>query len=351
MAAVRAELSHEVRAQRLSSQRLAGAPAPSVEAVAAHLLAVQAQDLRGARLAVRARTRDLSARDFDTALADRSMVISWLSRGALHLVCAEDYFWLHDLTTPPLLTGCLTQLAKEGISSDRAAEASGLIARWLAEEGPLTRDELASRLRTRGIPAAGQSIVHILLHATLEGLIVRGPMKGKRQAFVLVRDWLGRRPVAREREDALAELVRRYLIGHSPASEWDIARWAGLPLRDIRLGIGRVAAQLRRREDDLLVLRRAHREPAEAPARLLGAWDPLLVGWKDRTFVTREHDADVVSGGVFRPFILLHGEVAGLWRLIGRDVRLEPFDSVDPESAAALERDAQEVRDYLLLGG
>lgn len=351
MAALQAELSHEVRARRLRSQLLAGPPAPSVAAVAAHLLAVQAQDLRGARLAVRARTRKLSVRDFDTALADRSVVISWLCRGTLHLVCAEDYFWLHDLTTPPLLTGCLTQLAKEGISSDRAAEASGLIARWLAEEGPLTRDELASRLRTRGIPAAGQSIVHILLHATLEGLIVRGPMKGRRQAFVLVHDWLGRRPAAREREDALAELVRRYLQGHSPASEWDIARWAGLPLRDIRLGIERVAAQLCRREDDLLELRKGRLEPAEPPARLLGAWDPLLVGWKDRTFVTGEHDADVVSGGLFRPFILLHGKVAGLWRLSGADVRLEPFDPLGAESQAELHRDAQGVRDYLLLGG
>ena len=44
-----------VHAQRLLSQRLSGAPATSVGEVAGHLLAVQAQDLRGARLAVRAR--------------------------------------------------------------------------------------------------------------------------------------------------------------------------------------------------------------------------------------------------------------------------------------------------------
>jgi hypothetical protein len=99
------------------------------------------------------------------------------------------------------------------------------------------------------------------------------------------------------------------------------------------------------------VLGRGRRKTSEAPARLLGAWDPLLVGWKDRTFVTGEHDADVVSSGLFRPFILLDGKVAGLWRLIGGDVRLEPFGSLAPESRAALERDAREVRDYLPLGG
>jgi hypothetical protein len=44
----------------------------------------------------------LSASDVDAALADRSLVVSWLNRGTLHLVRAEDYWWPHPLTTPQL---------------------------------------------------------------------------------------------------------------------------------------------------------------------------------------------------------------------------------------------------------
>lgn len=78
--------------RRLSAQLLAGTPAREPASVAERLLAVQAQDARGARLAVRARTTGLSSADVDRALSDeRSLLITWLNRGTLHLVRSEDY--------------------------------------------------------------------------------------------------------------------------------------------------------------------------------------------------------------------------------------------------------------------
>lgn len=91
-----------VTAERCAAQLLCGDRAGSPEEVARRLLAIQAQDPRGARLAVRARSAGLSALDVDSALARRSVVVTWLNRGTLHLVCAEDYSWLHPLTTPQL---------------------------------------------------------------------------------------------------------------------------------------------------------------------------------------------------------------------------------------------------------
>src|SRR5580693_4135227 len=95
-----------VIAERLTAQLLAGAPAGDPMEVVRRLLAVQGQDARGARLAIRARTAGLGATDVDRALSDdRSLLITWLNRGTLHLVAGEDYPWLHALTTPPLLSG------------------------------------------------------------------------------------------------------------------------------------------------------------------------------------------------------------------------------------------------------
>src|SRR5262249_10463523 len=94
-------------AERLTAQLLAGEPAGAPVAVAERLLAVQAQDPRGARLAVRARTVGVTAADVERALTEeRSLLVTWLNRGTLHLVRSEDYAWLHALTTPPLATGC-----------------------------------------------------------------------------------------------------------------------------------------------------------------------------------------------------------------------------------------------------
>src|SRR5437868_14574220 len=117
-------------AERLSAQLLAGPPARDPVAVAERLLAVQGQDPRGARLAIRARTTGLTAADVDRALTDeRSLLITWLNRGTLHLVRSEDYPWLHALTTPQLATGNARRLAQEGVTQQAAERGLHVIAR------------------------------------------------------------------------------------------------------------------------------------------------------------------------------------------------------------------------------
>lgn len=334
-------------AERITAQGLAGEPARDPVAVAERLLAVQGQDPRGARLAIRARSAGVTAADVDRALSeDRSLLITWLNRGTLHLVASEDYGWLHALTTPPLLTSSARRLRQEGVSADAAERGVETIERALAEEGPLTRAQLRERLDSAGVPTAGQALVHLLFLTTLRGIAVRGPMAGSEHAYVLVRDWLGpRRPV--DREAALAELARRYLVGHGPADDRDLARWAGLPLRDARAGLAAIGPQLVEREDGLVDL--AGRPPAEPlpPPRLLGAYDPLLLGWTSREEIVGPHKMLVTVNGLFRPFALVGGRAVATWRLAGGKVTIEHLDRVGKSTAAALEADAAAVLEFV----
>ena len=231
-----------VTAERCAAQLLRGDPAGSAEEVAGRLLAIQAQDPRGARLAIRARSAGLSASDVDSALARRSLIVTWLNRGTLHLVRAEDYWWLHPLTTPQLRTGNSRRLAQEGVPPEDAERAVAVVRAALAADGPLTRPQLRDRVAAAGVRTEGQAMVHILALASIRGLIVRGPVAGRDQAFVLARDWLGAPPPAMSREAALGELARRYLAGHAPASDRDLAQWAGVGLRDARAGLTRCGA-------------------------------------------------------------------------------------------------------------
>jgi len=277
-------------AERLGAQLLSGPPARNPVEVAQRLLAIQGQDPRGARLAVRSRSTGLSATDIDAALTDdRSLLITWVNRGTLHLMRSEDYFWLHALTTPQLLTGNARRLDQEGVSPAAAERGVAVIERSLAEEGPLSRVQLRARLEGADVPTAGQALVHTLMLASLRGLTVRGPMIDRQHAYVLARDWLGdlvpSRPV--DRDSALAELARRYLAGHGPSNDRDLARWAGLPLRDVRAGLGAIASELVRRDDGLVDL--AGRDPAPElpPPRLLGAFDRFCwAGLRARSYST-----------------------------------------------------------------
>jgi len=235
-----------VTAERCAAQLLGGDRAGSPVEVARRLLAIQAQDLRGARLAIRARSAGLSASDVGSARTRRSMIVTWLNRGTLHLVRA-------------------------------------------------------------------------------------GPVAGRDQAFVLTRDWLGAPPPAMGREAALGELARRYLAGHGPAADRDLARWAGIGRRDARLGLARCGAV--QRADRLAEMpARPRRVAAAPPPRLPGAFDPLLPGWASRDPITGPHRRIVTAGGLFRPFALAGGRAVATWtiRMAGSCSRRSPNSTPRP---------------------
>ena len=308
---------------------------------------MQGQDPRGFRLAVRARTEGLSVADVERALSeDRTLLVTWLNRGTLHLVRSEDYPWLQALTTPPLFTSSSRRLRQEGVSEAAAEQGVARIERALLEEGPLTRAQLRERLDAAGLRTEGQALIHFLFLVALRGIAVRGPMVGKQHAYVLVRDWLEpQKPV--DRETALAELARRYLVGHQPASDRDLAKWAGLPLRDARAGLRAIGSELEQGNDGLVRL--AKRPPAEElpPPRLLGAFDPALLGWTSRRPILGDHEPRIVSGGLFRPFALAGGRAVAGWKLAQGKVAIEPFDRIAAKTSAALAEEAADVERFL----
>jgi hypothetical protein len=330
---------------------LAGEPARSPEDVAGRILAIQAQDPRGARLAIRARSTGLTAAGVDRAFSDdRSIVITWLNRGTLHLVRSEDYPWLHSLCAPRQIAWIQTRLGQIGVAPDAAERGVRVIVDALGSEGPLTRAELVERLARNDIPTAGQAIVHQIGLASLRGLIVRGPMRGREQCLVLVRDWLGD-PPAFDYDRALAGLARRYLAGHGPATERDLAYWTGLPVTVARAAFRAIASEAADVGDGLIDLAGRGQPPELPPPRLLGPFDPLLHGWSSRDPIVGRHGSLVTSNGIFRPMLLVQGRAAGTWGLAAGRVSLQPFEDLDGAVVAALESDARDVERYMKAPG
>ena len=192
----------------------------------------------------------------------------------------------------------------------------------------------------------GQALVHLLMLACLRGLAVRGPMVGREHAYVLVADWL-ERPKPVDRDVALAELARRFLAGHGPADDRDLAKWAGLPLRDARAGLKAIASELEERPDGLVDLAGRPAAAELPPPRLLGSFDPVLLGWTSREPILGSHQEIVTANGLFRPFALVRGRAAATWGMRDGEVVLEPFGRLTGKDAAALDADAAEVVRFL----
>jgi hypothetical protein len=182
--------------------------------------------------------------------------------------------------------------------------------------------------------------------ACLRGTAVRGPLLGNKHAYVLAQDWL-RRPRRVPRERALAELARRYLAGHAPAAEHDLAKWAGLPLRDVRQGLGAIAAQLVRRDDGLLSLESG--VAAGSPrVCLLDQWDPLLVGWRSRESLLEHYPRRASAEAHYRPFAYVRARAVATWSLRQGVVAIdEPFAPVKRAERQALAADAEDVARFL----
>jgi hypothetical protein len=130
-------------------------------------------------------------------------------------------------------------------------------------------------------------------------------------------------------------LAAWYLQAFGPADRGDFALWSGLPAPDVRAAFEGLDPP--------------ERLEAEVPlARLVGAYDNLLLGWQDRTFVLpTEVDDRVRHGGVLRAMLLVRGVTAGTWRLARGRVVLEPFAPLPPEVADAVEAEVADVARFL----
>jgi hypothetical protein len=334
-------------ARRFAAQGLSGPPATTPEDVVRRLLAVQAQDPRGWRLAIRSRSAGLIAADVEAALTERrSMVVSWLNRGTLHLVPAQDYWWLRRLTTPQLATASARRLAQEGVSLEQAARGAELIAAAVAD-GPRSRQQLRDLLDAHGVPTQRQALVHVLLATCLTHDLVRGPVVDGEQAFVSASQWLGPAPAELDRDEALARLASRYLVGHGPARADDLAYWAGCTLGDARRAFAAIAQDTTSDGDGQTWLTDQPEPGRLPPPRLLGPFDPLLHGWRSREPLVGSHQGVVTTNGVFRPTAVVGGRVLATWGLAAGTLTISLLEPLTEPVRHALVLDAARLLEYL----
>jgi hypothetical protein len=305
---------------RARSQLLVGERLPAVGEVVRRVVGVQAQEPVAGALSIRVRSGGLTRADVDGALVEeRSIVRLWAMRGTIHIVAAEDARWLVELLGPLGFTASHRRLGQLGVPEADRPRAVALIRSALAEHGPLTRAELMTHLAPAGIATDGQAAAHLPALAALQGHVCFGPTRGGKPTFVLRDDWLGCDLPEMPRDEALAELARRYARGYGPAEAEDFAAWSGLPLRDARAGWAAAGKAGSNHLDT------AAPEPPDV--RLLPAFDTYLLGYRSRDFAVPDAHSRTVwpGGGIVRPTVVANGRAVGIWRREGTAAEIAPF--------------------------
>ena len=312
------------------------------------LTAVQSQDYGGATWAIAQRTVGSTQAEIDE-LVDAGVILrTHVLRPTWHFVLADDVRWLLDLTGPRIRAGLASRHRQLEIDGDVVARANAAFTAALSGGTSLTRPELGDVLQRSGILPEGQRLPHLLAAAELEGLIISGPRRGTEHTYTLLAE---RVPGARSlgREEALAELTRRYFRSHGPAQVQDAVWWSGLSTRDVRSGIavaGEALAHQVLDGKDYWFDAGAGPVPGVADvAHLLPNWDEYTVGYRDRSAAIDPglpFDPALFSfGSILSNVVTIGGRVRGSWRRTGAgqrvriDVRpLAPLAPVEEDAIA-----------------
>ncbi len=322
------------------------------------MLAMQGQDFPGAKWSVGLRSGATEA-EVEAACDAGEIVRSWPMRGTLHLVAAEDLPWMLELTSGRSLASAAKRRETLGITLRDVERARELAIEALPGRTALPRALLLAAISAGGVSTAGQRGYHLLWFLAQTGTLVLGPTHGREQRFARLDPWVGN-PRRLERDEALGELARRFFASHGPALIEDLARWSGLPLRDVRRGVAVAGDALATVAIDgrayLVAVEAAHApvEDADGGVRLLPGFDEYVLGYRDRSAVLAPHHGDAVvpgGNGMFKPTIVVDGEVVGTG---GRTARaretvltLAPFGPLDPDALAGLADEADRYGRFL----
>lgn len=239
---------------RLSTQRLSGPPASDPVQVVRELLCVQSQDAMIAKAMIALRCSGTTDADVQATLAAGDVVRTHILRPTWHYVAAGDLRWLLALTSPKVESGMAARHRQLGLDEPRVASGLAVLADRLTGRAFLDRAGLGGELEVGGVltredPLFGQQVGHLLMLAELRGLVCSAPSPGTNHEYALVEEVVPPGPEL-DREQAILELVTRFVAGHGPVAVSDLTRWARITLTEARAALAGLGETVERASID-----------------------------------------------------------------------------------------------------
>jgi hypothetical protein len=303
---------------RLHNQRLSTPTTETPADLVRWLGAMQSQEFGPAKWSIGQRIVGATEPDIARAFDAGDILRTHALRPTWHFVAAEDIRWILELTAPRVHQLNATMYRRLELDDAVLAKAHTALADSLQDGHHRTRTDLADYLNCAGIEAAGMRLGYILMHAELDGLICSGAMRGKQQTYALISE---RAPQAKSmpREEALAELVRRYFTSHGPATIKDFARWSGLTIADTKRGIEMLGQELVSATIDgrtywfAELLAEIASEPSPS-AHLLQGYDEYTNGYGESRDLYNPYFERFINRDSYLHSVIIDGQVAAAWK-------------------------------------
>ena len=288
--------------------------------VVIRLGAVQAQDYAGAKWALGQRIPDTTDAAVDEAFNAGRILRTHVMRPTWHFVSPADIRWMLELTAPRVHAANAFMYRQLELDEVIRQKSYRVLEKALQGNKHLTRAELASALETAGINTEGLRLGYFMMSAELDRVICSGARRGKQFTYTVLEERVPRAKVL-PRDEALAELTRRYFGTRGPASLQDFTWWSGLTMAEAKRGMEMVKSQFRKEEigDQTYWLPESGLpEKVKSPtAYLLPNYDEYFIGFKDRSAIgerIRQSERDGNRLALNAHILFIDGQIVGGWR-------------------------------------
>ena len=304
----------DVLRRRLTTQRLIGGGLPTAADVVRLLGCVQSQEYAHALWSLGMRTSGLTAAGVQAEFDRGDFLRTHILRPTWHFVAPADIRWVLELTAPRVQKLNQTIYRQHGLDQATLDRGVAVIADELEGGQHRTRAELAQALAGRGLVSQGIGLAYVVMNAELEGVICSGPVRGAQQTYALLDE---RVPRSADVGGDIAELARRFFLGHGPASIQDLARWSSLTIGQCRDAVEAGKDRLDCMSVEGVELWFGPETPAPNPssgALLMPLYDEVTLSYPAINFPQANGHPHPPGADLFVGCVILAETNVGLWR-------------------------------------
>ena len=304
---------------RLFSQQIAETTLKTAKDIVAWMGAMQAQDFAMAKWAIGIRLPNSSEQVVERAINDAEIIRTHLLRPTWHFVSADDIYWMLELSAPRINALLRSRHEELELTETVFTKSNLIIEKVLSDGKHLLREELIAELAKAKISTDDNRAHHLILRAELDGIVCSGATNSGKHTYALLEERVPKtKPLTKE--EALASLAIKYFSSHGPATRADFVWWSGLSARDAQRALESVKSDFISEIIDSHTYWFANSasipETGKERVYLLPAYDEFIISYRDRRamLTSENYKKSVSNNGVFRPVIVVNGQVTGIWK-------------------------------------
>jgi hypothetical protein len=345
---------------RLKNQQIADTKFKTVKDIVGWMGAMQAQDFSMAKWAIGVRLPGSTDKAIQESFNKGQILRTHLLRPTWHFVSEDDIYWILELTAPHIKASLKSRNKELGLTKETFDKSNEIIERVLTGGKYFTREEIIDAIEKAKIHIDNpQAYYHLILNAELDGIICSGPIKGNKQTYALLSERVSKKKIL-NRNEALAELAKKYFTGHGLATLQDFVWWSGLPVADARKSLELSKLEI---VSEIIGSRiywfsksfpLSYSSDTEKDAvYLLPAFDEFIISYKDRSasIPIENQKKAISSNGIFRPVIALNGQVIGVWKRTTKKnktiIETHFFQSPNKSRKSLIEKEAATYGQFL----